>query len=166
MFGVIGRPLKGPVVRDRGRSGAARTACFHKEKRLVVFPYNAFNPIQLPVPVIDRIIAAGADQIEIIPPADVILLIFVAVIGNKTAVYLSYFRDEVAPFGLAPVGLHHFTTDAEHLATGLFGDLRKMENIIAVGGEPVGPFRFARHVFIKEVDMRPPSAVGTIDDGL
>ena len=82
-----------------GRAGSPRgsAASFHEEERLVPSADRAFNPVQLLLPLIDRIIAAGGDDIYRIPPAHALLLIFIAVIRHQPAINASYTGNQGPP---------------------------------------------------------------------
>ena len=94
---------------------------------------------------------------------DVMLLIFIAVIGDDSGINLADIRDQLPPF-LVPVVCHdHFTSGDEHIAALSFCDFRKMQLKRGVGREPLTPLGFTGNVFIEEMDMSAPHTVFTVD---
>ncbi|MNR66341.1 hypothetical protein D3C85_1897750 [compost metagenome] len=62
--------------------------------------------------------------------------------------------------------MYHFTANTEHFAARFLSHLRIVKNEIRIAREPVTPLRLTRNILIKEIDVRPPYAVGAIHDGL
>ncbi|MNE65235.1 hypothetical protein D3C80_1607000 [compost metagenome] len=126
--------------------------------------HHSFNPVQLSFPVVFRIVAAGGNDIERIPPGNIIFLILVAIVSNNAAIDLTDFSNQSPPLRFASVRLNQLTADAEHFAAAFLGDLSIMQNKGSIRAEPLRPFGLAGNILVEKVDMSPPSAVCAIDD--
>ena len=79
-----------PVVRCLGRAGCGHAAAFRKEERLMKFSDYLLDPVQFRFPASGRIIAAGANIVNAIPPCHIVFLVFIGIIGNRAVIGSAY----------------------------------------------------------------------------
>ena len=94
------------------------------------------------------------------------LLIFVGIVRDRTAVDTAYVCNDPSPFALTALRLNHLAARYEHLAALALGYLCEMPLKFPIAPEPVAPLRFAGYVLVKKADMRTPCAVFAVYRGL
>ena len=114
----------------------------------------------------DRIIPGGGDRVHRVPPGHPVLLIFVAVIGDRPVIDLPHPGDQPAPFPLPAVRADHFASDAEHLRPVFLRHPRDPADVVFPGFKPFRPAGLRRHILVKEPDIGAPVSVPAVDHRL